>query len=900
MVRNDDAPAVDTRHLENPEECEPDVDVDDVALLPEDDGVNRRVVATKLMQHSRARRDALPRDGDDSERDEPDRSESDAVLGDEDPLSLHGDGDDDDDDDDGSDLNLDGVDIEGSDGGAGLPRYAGTRRSHSETEPVAPVTTDENVVSLHGRVARVEDAGESFRDDVVVYVVGQLGTVKVRLFDGLTRPELNAGEEVVMTDVALNDEDGGERFEQTPESDVVVVGEDATPAGFWMRERSRLVNADKWFVEGDDDYDAIKRTKQTLVDEHNIETPYGGDDVFIYVTEGIGPDTGTGTWSSNGGEIIKEILDEHLPERRNNGKTKGMVVSAIRDKTRVPEDKWDPGRPDDEDLKWSVGVKNGVIDLRTGELHEHGPEWELRQKLPVEYKPDEYDGLGDELDWFLDTTMGSEEDRESFMFMVGHALCRCYPVEAIWPIIGPGGNGKTRLIEVLDCLLGNSMRDYNLGIMTGDSDFGAGPLRGGNMVIDDDATDVKMHSTGLLKKHSGGRGGQINVKDVEMDGKGYENYATIAFNSNSPPMFSDKTEGMRRRMHPILMPHQFSNDPNDGKKAAKPKTEIQNRIQQTEEIEALLTVAVEYAGKMHDKSEVMDGRTADEREDIYEAHSDNILRFWSECMESENGARVTKNAVYETYVKWADKNGVDPKAPGGRNGFWPLSNQCYDVSFNSEDKWLDGSRAVEHVKFGSDAMEHAPDWVRDEWESELDDDESTLANRLDRTTALADLDGGYCTTEARVIFRGYVDERDESGTKLTLEDSTTAMDAVCWKDEFDGINVGDKVRFTRAVCKENNYGVPQILLSGSTEIEVVEEGPLSGTEESEDAEDNVDSDSVEDEILDAINEHADGRCEIDDVHRAVEHDRVTVEESLDELKLDGAVYEPETGVVKST
>lgn len=807
---------VETEHIETPADVEPAVDVDAVEV---NDPVNERIAAEALKPPAKARRAALPYDGDDSEREEPESQDPFLQADANDPPEFGEAGEPDESDDAGSEA----VEV---DGGHVYPVHCGDRRSYDETEPVHPVTTGESVTSLYGRVVRVEDAGRDWSDDRELYLADATGTTRVRLHGQLDSPELLAGEHVVVTDVENDGEEGSAKFEQTADSDVVAIGQNRQTPGFWMRERSRLIKAEAWYSdEHNDDWEAEETVKNTILNEYHIETPRGQDDVMVMYVDAPGSEN-HGTWTQNGEDRIKELLEEHLPEWKTNDRTKNSVVSSLIDRTRVPDDAWDEGTPDDEGLQWSIGVQNGVIDLSTGEMHDHGPEWRVRRKLPVEYNPEQYDGLGDGVQWFIDETMKTDGDRESFKFMLGHALARCYPTETVWALIGPGGNGKTLLLEVIQQLLGGVSGSFDLDIMTGDSDFGGGPLVGSNLVIDDDATDVKMQKTGLMKKASGGSEAMVNKKYDQMTGDGYDNYATMVYLANDPPMFSDKTRGMERRIYPVLMPYEFTNDPSDDKKNKIPRREIRDRTQTTEELEALLVVAVQYAQKLHRGDDVKDGRTEEDRWTVYEKYSDNILRFWKECTVAEQGARVTRNAVYEIYVQWCDHRGVDPKSTGGRNGFWPLSDQCHGVSYNRDSVHLDGERAIEHVTLAPEALEYAPEWVADKWEADIDEEETTLANRLDRATPLADLDGGYCTVETRVIARSYADAREESGVKITLEDDTTAIDAITWDGEFDGVDVGDKVRLERAVLTQHR-SVPQLRLAGPTSVNIVERGPLA-------------------------------------------------------------------------
>jgi len=851
---------VDASHLDNPEDVEIQVDPEDVEVHSDHGRVNERVVTSPPKRPYDAREHAKNLADPDAGSDN--SSLSSLSYNDDRNLPVHN-----------GDV-TDSGELDTSDHGP--PVNTSTTRKKGAT-------------SLYGRAVRLDDVGPRHPDDKTLYLADEDGTCKIRLYGAFGIPEIRRGDQVVVLHVESNEEDGGPAWEQTENTTLVVIAASRQPPGYHLERRSRLIEAEDWY-ENKDDVEATRLVKVTLEDEFSLETPRGQGDspeTVMYIDDP--EDQLHGTWTTNGDERIRELLEKHLPERKTNQRTKNAIMCSLRDRTRVPEGEWEPGAPEDPELKWVVGVKNGVIDLRTGELHDHGPEWRIRKKLPVEYHPEEYDDLGDTVNEFFDQTMRGAEDVESVLYLIAHALCRCYPAEAIWALIGSGSNGKTVLLALFDALFGDTLGDFKISLLSGDNDFGGGSLIGSNIVVDDDATGVKLSHTSDLKKQSGGRGGSVNQKYENIDGEVYRNYGTFVLVANNPPVFGDKTDGMKRRMYPIIMPYKFTDDPSDGHKTARNKDELISDLTDSDELEALLVVAVQYAQKIYRNGSVEDGRTKKERKELYDHYSDSILRFWSECMTQESGARVQRRAVYETAVQWCEANGVDPWSAGGRNGFWSLSDECHAVSYNRDGVYIDGDRAVEHVTFSEKAMQHAPQWVRDEWEAEVDDDDP-LGNRLDRTTPLQDLDGGYCTVEATVISIASANPAEGRGVKLTLEDNTTAVDAVTWDDEFDAVGLGDTVRLTRAVLSQHN-GVPQLKSSAAMSVEVVDSGDASdvpGRNEFKDHDDDDDSDgdglvptAIDDERLQDLE---DEREELVNVIESADEDGVTLRDARDTVE----------------
>lgn len=631
--------------------------------------------------------------------------------------------------------------------------------------------------------------------------------------------------------------------------------------GAYLERLSALVNAPEWYANDDLlDAQARENVVEALIDELHFESPYGGEEIWMYIDEETTEtfddfDKQVGTFVRNGDERIREHVDKFLPARKKTSREKTQIVKSIRDKTRVAEDAFRPGEPDDEELKWSVACENGVIDLRTGELHDFAPEWRCKSKIPVAYDGD-IDELGDGIESFIDSVTDDAVDRELLIQMVAHSLPRTYPVKSVFIMVGPGDNGKSIWLRVLKNLLDDKQAAMTLReLCGGETDFGSGAVEGVHAVVDDDASGKKVNNVNMLKKLSGGNGAEINKKEVQR--YGYESYATIIAATNNPLMIGDKTDSVKGRIKPVRMPFLFTDDPTDGHKTKRPEEELMSELTADEELQALLAVAVQYAAEMHDTGSLVVDRSKEENWRLYKRYSDKIARFWMDCMESETGARVTKSAVYETYVKWCDEEGVEAQSLRGSNNFWQISEESSEISFKT-GKWIGDERAIEHVKFDSKALGYAPDWVVDEWEDDVNDDSDTIANNLDRVKPISDLGGGYCTTGGTVLSRELLEGDSKIGVKLVIEDSTTAIDVVEWVDDedealLDGIYSGDTIRLQRVTLRKDS-GVPQLSVNKRVaEVDTIESVVSDVSEyQGDDSGDGV----VDETTLDAVEEHA--------------------------------------------
>ena len=92
-------------------------------------------------------------------------------------------------------------------------------------------------------------------------------------------------------------------------------------------------------------------------------------------------------------------------------------------------------------------VKNGVIDLTTGELLPYAPELYLTKQCPVEYRGLEY--RSQLFDDFMKSILPDEQTRRAVLRFLGYCLTGNVTEEKALFIVGNGRNGKGTLIKIL-------------------------------------------------------------------------------------------------------------------------------------------------------------------------------------------------------------------------------------------------------------------------------------------------------------------------------------------------------------------------------------------------------------------------------------------------------------------
>lgn len=100
---------------------------------------------------------------------------------------------------------------------------------------------------------------------------------------------------------------------------------------------------------------------------------------------------------------------------------------------------------------WLLGCRNGVLDLRNGQLREHRPDDYCTRQVPVSFDPQ---ARSDVWDNFLETVQPNPETGLFLQRAAGYSLTGRTDEEALFVLHGPTSTGKSTLLGALRCALG--------------------------------------------------------------------------------------------------------------------------------------------------------------------------------------------------------------------------------------------------------------------------------------------------------------------------------------------------------------------------------------------------------------------------------------------------------------
>lgn len=287
-----------------------------------------------------------------------------------------------------------------------------------------------------------------------------------------------------------------------------------------------------------------------------------------------------------------------------------------------------------------IAVENGLLDVLTGELQPHTPDKMTTTKLPVPYNKD---ATCPKIMKFL-SEIHHEADIPIIQEIVGYCLLKRYPFGTAFMFLGPGENGKSTELNLIEALVGEdnvanpSLQDllYNR--------FAKAELYGKLVNIHADIPSTKLEKTGVFKMLTGWD--TIYMERKNRDPFYGKNYAKLIYSANELPETTDLTLAFFRRWILIRFPNSFpEGDPNTD-------SDIIDKLTTPEELSGFLNWALEGLHRLLKQSHFTRTKTRKEVEDEWIMKTDSLRAFTNELVEVKPGTFTTKAQFYERYKKF--------------------------------------------------------------------------------------------------------------------------------------------------------------------------------------------------------------------------------------------------------
>ncbi|MET9959286.1 phage/plasmid primase, P4 family [Streptomyces sp. NPDC006326] len=333
---------------------------------------------------------------------------------------------------------------------------------------------------------------------------------------------------------------------------------------------------------------------------------------------------------------------------------KALTNRAIEDVIKVlPSVPGVPARAGDFDAAPELlSVKNGTINLRTGQIHPHSPADMITKRLDVAYHPD-----APAVRWesFLTEVFPNHPEMPAFMRrLVGYGITGSTAEQCFVFMHGQGSNGKSALLDALlhvfkGVTKSTEFSTFEQRTAVGQASPELAELRGARLVTASETEKYSRLAEALVKQLTGGD--PVTARRLYGNPFTYIPSFLLMVAGNYKPAILSQDLGVWRRVKLIPFEATF-------KRGSTADTDLPSKLRA--EAEGILAWAVRGAQEWYANGLQEPGSVATATQD-YRESEDRLAEFIAARLVQESGARVAPMAVRRAYAEWAEDAGLSRK-----------------------------------------------------------------------------------------------------------------------------------------------------------------------------------------------------------------------------------------------
>ena len=261
----------------------------------------------------------------------------------------------------------------------------------------------------------------------------------------------------------------------------------------------------------------------------------------------------------------KQVADK-LPKRTGRGgptrvQTAPGLGAMLQLAGTEPEIAVAPGALDAD--PYLINVRNGTLDLRTGQLRPHNQADLLTKMAGAGYDPQ---AVAPGFAAFLERVQPDPEMRDFLARLFGHALLGTVVEHVLAIFYGIGANGKTTLVEAVSQVFGDYARpiDPELLVVRGDvHPTGTAALFGLRLAVTHELDAGRRLAEATVKRLTGGD--KITTRRMHEDFWDFNPSHSLVMHTNHKPIVRGTDEGIWRRLRFIPFDVVIPEQERDGK-----------------------------------------------------------------------------------------------------------------------------------------------------------------------------------------------------------------------------------------------------------------------------------------------------------------------------------------------
>jgi P4 family phage/plasmid primase-like protien len=295
-------------------------------------------------------------------------------------------------------------------------------------------------------------------------------------------------------------------------------------------------------------------------------------------------------------------------------------------------------------------VRNGTVDLRTGELRESRPADLNSQLAEVDYDPDARHPR-----WDAHVQLLCRNDPELVRYLaraVGYSLTGDVGARAFFFLEGTGSNGKNAFIEPIMQLMGSYAQTASPSLLTGSEDKQhmavVADLLGARLVFVDETRRDRPLNVERVKALTGSK--RIKAQFMRQNWFEFEARFKLWIAGNGTPKMKDDSDGVWKRLHRVVC---------HGKVAPEARVDRYGDVLYEEEASGILNWALAGLLDWRRRGLAVPASVVADVEQY--RHDENFERQFVEDRLEVTGSRadvVINEDLWSRYATWCASNGV--------------------------------------------------------------------------------------------------------------------------------------------------------------------------------------------------------------------------------------------------
>lgn len=306
--------------------------------------------------------------------------------------------------------------------------------------------------------------------------------------------------------------------------------------------------------------------------------------------------------------------------------------------------------------KHLLNVQNGVVNLKTGELLPHSPDYGFTWVCPIDYNPEA--STEQWVQYLLQTVQSYPQVKNYLQMAVGYTLTGETKEEKLFYLFGPTRSGKSTFLEVLGKMLGQgiakstSFTTFTKSRNGNDQGFDLAPLHAARFISASEGESQAKMNESVIKTITGN-----DEMSAAFKGKDYFNFRPnwkIWVASNYQPDGSVTDSAFWYRISLIVFPNSFAGKEDKG---------LKDSLVTKANLEGVLAWAVQGAVKWYQTKQ---GLCTPE---VFQAaldkarHSKDQVQQWldANCIVDKGNEKIymTVKDVNEHFANWCLDSGID-------------------------------------------------------------------------------------------------------------------------------------------------------------------------------------------------------------------------------------------------